>query len=516
MSDELKTWFITSSRRGTPPAATPNNEVTPYIHYVDYYAAVGDAIAAVGNSGHVLLVGWGFDLETPVGSGSPQEKVGDLLKRVAAGGARVRVILSGHFDNPSPPAVDWLNRQKGCAAILDDRVRFVGCFHQKAVVVSGAGGLTAFLGGMDFGRDRLPRPETNGAPWHDVQVKLRGAAAADVLSTLASRWESHKRNKGDQLPRAAVPGGARRGSGCGVQVVRTYGNPRSGVPLTVRRPENFRLSIADAMRQLASDNEFAFAPTGESSIHDLMVQAIRATRETIYVEDQYFVAAKGMGGNEELLQALADTIARPTFKHMLVLTTGVGTVQGELHQTNRRRRELVNRIAARFPDRISVWAYKGGQSRCSWLHAKTWIFDDTMAVIGSANFNRRGLSHDGELGVGVVDLDQPRRGWVHELRTRLWLKHLPTDKRPVTRDQVVDFEPGRALWVDTPDTLLFRMDIAKGDPYQPDNLILCDQSPPSGSMQRFLRRCACEKGALTLVVRDEENQWNLAIDPDGS
>jgi phosphatidylserine/phosphatidylglycerophosphate/cardiolipin synthase-like enzyme len=270
-------------------------------------------------------------------------------------------------------------------------------------------------------------------------------------------------------------------------------------------------------RKLVNDNEFSFAPTGESSIHDLMVQCIRGTRETIYVEDQYFVAAKGMGGNEELLQALADTIARPTFKHMLVLTTGVGTVQGELHQTNRRRRELVDRIAARFPDRISVWAYKGGQSRCSWLHAKTWIFDDTMAVIGSANFNRRGLSHDGELCVGVLDLDQPTQGWVKELRISLWLKHLPTEKRPVTRNQVLDFETGRALWVDTGDTFLFRQNIAVGEPSQPDNLILCDQPPPPSDVQRFLRRCACDKkGALSKMVRNQENQWNVALDPDGS
>jgi phosphatidylserine/phosphatidylglycerophosphate/cardiolipin synthase-like enzyme len=519
VSEELiDNWFITQSRRGKLTAATRNNEATAYIHYVDYYAAVGDAIAAVGNGGVILMAGWGLDLETPVGSASPQEKIGDLLKRVAAGGTRVRVLVSGHVENPSAPVVSWLNQQPGCAAILDDRLRLFGCFHQKSVVVLSAQGLVAFLGGMDFGRDRLPSIATNGAPWHDVQVRLRGTAAADVYATLASRWESHAKNKYDRLPRALMSGGVPRGSGCGVQVVRTYGNPRTSMPLTVRRPENLRLSIADAIRRLTARSEFSFAPTGESSIHDLMVKAIRATRETIYVEDQYFVACKGMAGNEELLQALAETIARPTFKHMLVLTTGVGTVQGELHQTNRRRRELVNRIAARFPDRISVWAYKGGQSRCYWLHSKTWIFDDTMAVIGSANFNRRGLSHDGELGAGVVDLDRPRRGWVHELRTSLWLKHLPTPKRPVTKDQVVDFEPGRALWVDTPDTYLFRMDIAVGEKSQPDNLILCGQPESSSEsrMQRFIRKCACENTPLSIVARDEENQWNFAIDPDGS
>lgn len=532
MSAELlKTWFITQSRHGAPPAATPNNEVTAYIDYVEYYAAVGDAIAAVGKGGNILIAGWSLDLETPVGSATPQEMVGELLKRVAGDGARVRILLSGDLRNPNPPIASWLNKQQGCLAILDDRLRLIGCFHQKSVVVSGAQGLTAFVGGMDFGRDRLADPAKDRAPWHDVQVRLRGAAAADVYATLASRWETHGQNKSDRLPRLSVPGGARGRLGCEVQVVRTYGNPRTTLPLTIRRPENSRLSLlllGDTIRRLSGDNEFAFAPTGESSIHDLMVQAIRATRETIYVEDQYFVASKGIGGNEELLQALAEAIARPTFKHMLVLTTGVGTVQGELYQTNRRRRELVQRIAGRYPDRISVWAYKDGRSRCYWMHAKTWIFDDTMAIIGSANFNRRGLSHDGELGLGVVDLDQPRDGWVHELRTRLWLKHLPTPTRPVTKKQVVDFEPGRLLWVDTADTYLFRMDrdIIAGKSYGEDKLIFCDQPDSSSTtrVQRFIRQCACDgvvartgpAGLLTPVVRNPEIQWNIVIDPDGT
>ena len=345
---------------------------------------------------------------------------------------------------------------------------------------------------------------------------MRGLPRTDAYSTLLSRWETHKQNRSDKPPRLTLPGGGGGASaGRAVQVVRTYGNPRTTIPLTVRRPENARHSIAEAARDAMAPGEFSFAPTGESSIHDLLVQAIRATRETIYVEDQYFVACKGMGGNEELLQALAETIARPTFKHMLVLTTGVGTVQGELHQTNRRRRELVERIASRFPNRISVWAYKGGQLRCSWLHAKTWIFDDTMAVIGSANFNRRGLSHDGELGVGVVDLDKIRGGWVHELRMRLWLKHLPTQGRPVTKDQVTDFEMGRTLWVDTPDTFLTPMNIAAGEPSQPDHLIVCEQ-PADGIKKRFVRACACDLTALRVVMRNQDHQWDLAIDPDGT
>lgn len=512
----LDSWFITAARRGKPPGVCSGNDLTAYIHYLDYYAAVGDTIRMAREGSVVLLSGWGIDLETPVGSEPAQQAIGEMLKQAGARNVKVRVLLSGHFQNPSKPAVDWLGKQPGCTAILDDRTRLAGCFHQKSVIVLTSEGVTAFVGGMDIAKDRLADPDSKRPPWHDVQVKIRGAAAADCWTTLVARWESHHANSGDRLPRVPVAGGARKTSGQGVQVVRTYGNPRTGIPLTVLRPENARLSITHIYRQLSEDSEFSFAPTGESAIHDLMVQAIRATRETIYVEDQYFVASTAIGGNEELLQALAETVARPTFKHMLVLTTGVGTVQGELHQTNRRRRQLVRRIAARFPDRISVWAYKGGQDRCSWLHSKMWLFDDTMAVIGSANFNRRGLSHDGELAVGVVDLENPTRGWVHELRKKLWLKHLPSKTRPVTPEQIADFEKGRTLWVDTPDTLLFRMDTEAGDQYQPDRLILCDDPMPPPGLGRFYRNCACGPSPLGSAVRSYDTQWNQALDPDGT
>jgi len=518
MSDRelLERWFIAAARRGQPPDACASNEVTAYIHYLDYYAAVGDALRAAREGAVVLLAGWGIDLEAPVGS-EPREMLGELLRQAGAAGSRVCVLLSGHFGNPSPPAADWLRRQPGCAAILDDRTRLPGCFHQKAVVVLNPAGITAFVGGMDIGRDRLADSASRRPPWHDVQVKLRGPVAGDVYATLAARWESHASQRGGRLPRVPrVPVNARQGSGRAVQVVRTYGNPRTGIPLTVLRPENRQLSIARTWQQLTTESEFGFAPQGESSIHDLLLQAIRATRETIYVEDQYFVASTAIGGQEELLQALAEAIARPTFKHMLVLATGVGTVQGELFQTNQRRRDLVRRIAARFPDRISLWAYKGGQDRCYWLHSKTWIFDDTMAVIGSANFNRRGLSHDGELGVGVLDLENPARGWVRDLRKRLWLKHLPTPGRPVTAEQVDDFEQGRALWVDTADTLLFRQNTEAGEPSQPDRLMVCDDPAPSTAWGRFVRGCACGPSPFGGPLRSYETQWNLALDPDGT
>ena len=63
----------------------------------------------------------------------------------------------------------------------------------------------------------------------------------------------------------------------------------------------------------------------------------------------------------------------------------------------------------------------------SYVHAKTWIFDDEYAFIGSANCNVRSWTHDSEVGVGVYDDfldDKPTLTFAHRLRIRLWAEHL--------------------------------------------------------------------------------------------
>lgn len=41
--------------------------------------------------------------------------------------------------------------------------------------------------------------------------------------------------------------------------------------------------------------------------------------------------------------------------------------------------------------------------RHTYVHPKCWVFDDELAVIGSANCNRRRWEHDSEIGAFVFD-----------------------------------------------------------------------------------------------------------------
>ncbi|MGH2515990.1 MAG: phospholipase D-like domain-containing protein, partial [Ktedonobacterales bacterium] len=54
-----------------------------------------------------------------------------------------------------------------------------------------------------------------------------------------------------------------------------------------------------------------------------------------------------------------------------------------------------------------------------YVHAKVAIVDDRWATAGSANLNSRGVSHDAELNISVLDDDFAR-----SLRLALWAEHI--------------------------------------------------------------------------------------------
>jgi phosphatidylserine/phosphatidylglycerophosphate/cardiolipin synthase-like enzyme len=54
-----------------------------------------------------------------------------------------------------------------------------------------------------------------------------------------------------------------------------------------------------------------------------------------------------------------------------------------------------------------------------YVHSKVAIVDDRWATIGSANLNSRGMSHDAELNLSVLDSDFARA-----LRLMLWTEHV--------------------------------------------------------------------------------------------
>jgi phosphatidylserine/phosphatidylglycerophosphate/cardiolipin synthase-like enzyme len=504
------------------------NDVTGFIDVRDYYQTLARTIANTrrGSGDFVYLAGWAFDKDTPLSPAvSGKTTIGSLMEEKSAEGVAVRALIWAHPDGSNEAAVKWFRALPNGGAIHDDRVLRAGSHHQKIVVVKGPVGIVGFCGGMDIEAKRLGEGP-HRSPWHDVQVQIVGDAAIDIWATFYNRWIEQGSlavgRSGVQRPVFPPP---KTTPGADIQIVRTFGNGAKHIGLEYEKAFS-KLKKLTVSRQ--QSRAYQFAPTGERTIHRLLIKALQATKYSIYVEDQYLVCSEPIAAEPSLLAELAKTIRQPTFQGLIILTNGVGTVQGELHQVNYRRSRLWRPLDPaslpprlipphywRGPPKASVWAYKS-DSNIYWMHSKIWIFDDTVAVVGSANCNRRGYCHDSELGAAIMGPTLAEGlPFPHDLRIRLWMKHLNALKKRVTYDQLIDFAKGMSYWADTPDTDLARLDLTKVDPYHPDSSVA--DSPPKGALRgswmSFLQGIA---GSMFKPKDWLDFEWDRIIDPDGS
>lgn len=224
-----------------------------------------------------------------------------LAMALMAGSASLDSILEGKELNRG--SIDALKAIPGVAAYLDPvdadvddnphttttseliglalpAQRNFNVFHQKIQIVRNATGIHAYCGGIDLNANRTQdRDHASRGPFHDVHARVNGRAAGELATTFIERW-------GTRLPalRLAEDGALNGLPTTGpdvVQVARTYYGPLPG-----------------------SGRGFSFAPEGERTIIDTLLQAIGRARRHIYIEDQYLTPPA------EFASALAAAAAR--------------------------------------------------------------------------------------------------------------------------------------------------------------------------------------------------------------
>ncbi len=393
-------WFLEA---GPYPVRT-GNAATAFVDGDAYFADVAAAIRqAAGPDAFVELADWDLQLDFQLVPGDSTSTLAALLTEASARGVAIRALLNRHQDNPFGPgtvtgydntsAVSFINGLPTGAALHDDRYLTAGTHHQKIAVVGSGDGLVAYSGGMDFNPNRLVRaPE----PRHDVQIRVTGPAATDHHTIFARRWADSP--SATDLPGVPAPPAGESGAKPGhlhAQVVSTYGNGSA------------HSGVGPGRGALAPG--YTFAPQGDRSFSDLVLRAIGRARRFIYLEDQYLV-------NMTVSAALAEALDR--IDRLVILMPDTPSVSRELIQAWRRRKAFVTPLLAAAPSKVSVCV-----GTRFYVHSKTWVFDDELAVVGSANVNRRGYSHDSEQAIGIVDVEGGG-AWVRQLRTRLWAKHL--------------------------------------------------------------------------------------------
>ena len=346
----------------------------------------------------VHIAGWHASPDFSLTRGPDALSLRDLLAQTAER-VPVRLLL---WAGPPLPAFQptrktvkqasaGFTRDSRVKCALDNREYTLHCHHEKIIVIDGR---LAFVGGMDFTAlqgDRYDEPAhapRDPMGWHDVAVRLRGPAVADVARHFNARWSEVT---SEPLPDVEEPAAA---GDTDVQVLRT-------VP----------------------ERTYDFAPRGDFTILEAYLRAIRSSERFIYIENQFL-------WSPEVIDALADKLKNPPhpdFRILALLPTnpsdGAETTRGQLGRLlaadGKNKRLLATTVSGQGGDKTAP----------VYVHAKVSVIDDRWLTIGSANLNEHSLFNDTEMNIVTCDAELAR-----STRLRLWSEHTGASADELDRD----------------------------------------------------------------------------------
>lgn len=384
---------------------------------------------ATGSQHYIYLLGWWLTSSFPLIPGDPNSTISRLFAAATQRGVQIRVMLWDQFRTQNSPEVRQINALRKGGAILDNETLNFGSHHQKVLVVKGSQGLISFCGGVDINPDRIFASSGSksgssggqGTPLHDVHSQIRGPAAHDLLNVFVQRWFAHPEHTKIDATKGAL-------LGLREPIPTAIGNHN------VRIARTFNLITATKCQKARS-------------VRNVMIGAIRAARKFIYIEDQYLVSIEAAA---ELKKAL------PNIQHLTVVIPHSSI--SDMPQVWARRKAVIDLLkSGPHAHKVRVFYLvnptTGGFGPFTYIHAKMWVIDDELAVIGSANCNRRGWSHDSEVIAAIYDAssnEPPRSSLAQRLRMTLWARHLNVPLSAV-RDGVASdslwLKPPAGAWV---------------------------------------------------------------------
>ncbi len=386
-----------------------------------YFAALESSLRKAKRS--IVILGWDFDPRIrlrPHLAESESPQLGALLRSLVEERPDLQIhVLVWSLSLVCTP--DQLTRRlvgENWAKHPRITVRFDGrhppyaAHHQKVVCVDGA---VAYSGGIDLTTGRWDTPGHHASdparvdpcgkpctPVHDVQIVVDGEAARSMAALVSARWS---RATGARLPHAGAFGSDRWPDGVapqfrdiGVAIARTQ-------PAIQGKPE---------VREVEA----------------LTLDAIRAARQSIYIEAQYMTAAR-----------IGDEIER--------------------HLTARTGPEIVVVMSRAAPGRLERWAMSGNRDRLIrrlaradkygrlricyptvarrngpkplHVHSKVVIVDDVLLRVGSSNLNNRSMGLDTECDLAIEARNAGERAAITSIRDTLLAEHLGVSPKIVRR-----------------------------------------------------------------------------------
>lgn len=258
-----------------------------------------------------------------------------------------------------------------------------GSHHEKVLIVKGEKGFIGFCGGLDINSNRFD-------PLHDIQCRVEGRAAWDLLQRFVRRWEAYPSTSGLQLKgkKEAMPATASPKQGNSyVKMVHTY--------------NHWNGSFKDR------------------SARNAILSAIRNAERSFYFEDQYMTSL-------DVAALLNQKLNSGAFSVEILIQDD--RFANDILFPKKKRLEFIERMErgldAAKKRQIRINQLSLSASSHQKVHSKLYIADDELAIIGSVNCSRRSLTHDSETAAVVFD-DPTGSGFVKKLRTDLHSHYQP-------------------------------------------------------------------------------------------
>ena len=416
-------WFDTDRAARMQPVRAGNDVryfVGPVANGRDTFKEMVDAIRTANtNSHYIYLLGWWLSTDFELIDRKVLTTVRALFRDANASGVQIRAMLWDQWGDQNRKEWEEINALSRGAAIHDNRVLVsdvppranIGSHHQKVLIVKGEDGLIGFCGGIDINPDRIRETGgTPGAPFHDVHIRVKGPAAHDLLKIFLERWQDHPDSAGYDAAKGALRGVRDDPAPQNIPLV-----PAGNVYVQVGR------TYGNLSRHGGAGRGYRFAPAGEQTALRMILKAIRTAERFIYIEDQYLVSEEISRELVQALQKIQRLIILIPHGDITDMKNPARLEFGE--QVNFRRQRFIAPL--RTPplgSKVGVFFLSPEGEPGTYVHSKMMVADDVYAIVGSANLNRRSLTHDSEAVVGIFD--PSANSLAKRLRIDLWAKHL--------------------------------------------------------------------------------------------
>jgi phosphatidylserine/phosphatidylglycerophosphate/cardiolipin synthase-like enzyme/N-acetyl-anhydromuramyl-L-alanine amidase AmpD len=390
-------------------------DAEPLMDGAETFAKMVDAIRSVKQNGIIYIMGWMLDVHFELIPGQSNSTLFGLLNTAATSkNAEIRVLIWGnpdyrgelfqaqmlnglpntrfYTDNVTFGSPDVASALGKARAILsqvptvaklvlqqvsawNDLVAYAalpneGSHHEKVVIVDTDKGLTAFCGGIDINKNRFSK-------LHDMHCKFTGNAATQLLRRFIERWTNFINTKGlSSDPKVALNQSSQALSSTGAA-----------------GPNASYVSIKHTYNRANGTGK-------DRSIRDTLKAVIQNARKSIWMEDQYMVSCEIARWMNQKLKA------DPNFD-VRILTQDDVYAKEDMKIPKRKRGEFIRVLMDGIPNpaNVKIWEtipITPGMSHVQ-VHSKVYVIDGELAIIGSANCNRRSMFNDSETAAFVFN-----------------------------------------------------------------------------------------------------------------